>query len=59
MTKKKKMLIISGVVVVLLIAIIAQHVLNEMGSIPSADERNRLYGHLSYYNTETSEFVSP
>lgn len=59
MTKKKKMLIISGVVVVLLISIITQHVLNEMGSIPSADERNRLYGHLSYYNTETSEFVSP
>lgn len=53
------MLIISGVVVLLLIAIIAQHVLSEMGSIPSAGERNRLYGILSYYNTQTSEFVSP
>lgn len=53
------MLIISGVVVLLLIASIAQHVLSEMGSIPSADKRNRLYGHLSYYNTELSEFVSP
>lgn len=59
MTKKKKMLIISGVVVLLLIAIIAQHVLSETGSIPPADKRNRLYGHLSYYNTELSEFVSP
>lgn len=53
------MLIIFGVVVLLLIVIIAQHVLSEMGSIPSADKRNRLYGHLSYYNTELSEFVSP
>lgn len=59
MTTKKKMIIIITAIVVLVIAIIAQHVFSEMGSIPSGSERNSLYGHLPYYNTEANEFLSP
>lgn len=53
------MLILSGVIVVLVIAIIAQHVLNEMGSHNSNSESSRLYGDLPYYNSQENVFVSP
>lgn len=53
------MLLLITAILVLVIAIIAQHVLGEMGSLASDNESSRLYGNLSYYNTQTNEFVSP
>ncbi len=59
MTRKKKVFSIIGIILLMIAIIIAQHVWNEMGDYASDEERNRLYSHLPYYDTEKNEFVSP
>lgn len=47
------------IILLILTGGIAYHVKEQFGSIDSLEERNAKYAGLSYYSTETGEFISP